>query len=131
MNTIILKIITLLHVLFILFVVGVPFTSSTYFLLIHSVFVPFMVLHWICNDNTCVLTVIEKYMRKKMYGDDKKENCFTCRLIEPVYDFNKNYASFSKGIYAATILLWLTSVSKLYFKYKGGEITGIRDLFVI
>lgn len=136
MNEIILKFIALLHIIFILFVVATPFTRSNYFLLLHTIFVPFMMLHWICNDNTCVLTVIEKYLRRSLSKnttpqEEILENCFTCRLIEPVYDFNKNYNSYSKGIYVGTIALWLLSAGKLYWKYRSGEITSMYDLFII
>jgi hypothetical protein len=131
MNEIILKFITIVHILLILFVIGIPFTNSNYFLLLHAVFIPFMILHWVCNDNTCVLTVIEKYVRKQLYGEVDSDKCFTCKLIEPVYDVNKNYKSFSKAIYIITIGLWLMSTCKLYYKYKVGNISSLRDLFII
>lgn len=130
MKDLILRFITLLHIFFILFVIITPFTKSNYFMLLHIILVPFMMLHWIFNNNTCVLTIIERYIRKKVYGDeDMKENCFTCKLIEPVYDFNKNYKSFSQIIYLITIGLWILSAGKLYCKYKSGEITNYQDLF--
>ena len=131
MNEIILKLITLIHIVLILFIIGIPFFNSNYFLLIHVIFVPFMVIHWICNDNTCVLTIIEKQIRKKLYGDQQNDDCFTCRLIEPIYDVNKNYQTFSKAIYVITITLWIISVAKLYSKYRNGNIKSIRDLFII
>src|SRR4029079_19804711 len=101
---ILLKFITLIHILFVLFIVLAPFSNSNYILILHFIFVPFMILHWILNDNTCVLTIIERNLRKKMYGEEQydDEDCFTCRLIELVYDFKKNYETFSKFIYIIT-----------------------------
>lgn len=128
---ILLKLITLLHVLFVLFVVVTPFTNSNYFLLIHLIFIPFLLIHWICNDNTCILTIIERKLRKEIYGEVDEDDCITCRLIEPVYDFRKNYRTFSIIIYTITILLWLISAGKLYYGYHTGEIKGIKDLFTI
>lgn len=81
------------------------------------------------NDNTCVLTLIERKLRKEIYGQTNDDDCITCKLIEPVYDFRKNYKTFSIIIYTITILLWLISVGKLVYAYKSGEIGGIRDVF--
>ena len=108
-----------------------PFTNSNYFLLLHAIFVPFLILHWICNDNTCILTIIERKLRKEIYGKVDEDECITCKLIEPVYDFRKNYKTFTILIYAITILLFLISSGKLYYKYSIGEIRNFRDLFVI
>lgn len=132
MKEILLKIITLSHILLVLFVVLTPFIGSNYFLLLHAIFVPFMMIHWICNDNTCILTVIEKKIRKSIHGDKyKQDDCITCKLIEPVYDFRKNYKTFSVIIYSLTTLLWVISAGKLYCKYKSGQIKSIVDLFLL
>ena len=128
---ILLKFITLLHILFVLFVVVTPFTNSTYLLFLHFIFVPFMMLHWVLNDNTCILTIIEKKLKKEIYGEVDEEDCITCKLIEPVYDFRKNYSTFSTIIYTITFLLWLISAGKLYYKYHTGSISSFRDLFVL
>lgn len=130
MNEFILQLITFIHILFVLFVIITPFTNSNYLLLIYVIVIPFVMLHWVMNDNTCILTIMEKHARKQLYGEDTKtEDCFTCRLIEPVYDFNKNYSSMSTAIYIITIVLWLIAVYKLYSKYRSGEISSLYDLF--
>lgn len=132
MNTITLKLIQIIHIFVILFVVIIPFTQSPYLLMMHSVFVPFMILHWVTNNNTCVLTIAEKKIRKEVLKEEpKKEDCFTCRLIEPVFDFTKNYEAFSRTTYVLTLLLWSLSTYKLYKKYKKCEIRQLKDLFVI
>jgi hypothetical protein len=131
MKSILLKIITLLHIFFVAFVVATPFTNSNYFLFVHAIFIPFLILHWICNDNTCILTIVERKLRKEIYGENAEDDCITCKLIEPVYDFRKNYDEFTKIIYAITITLWLVSICKLYYKYDHKIITNFKDLFVI
>jgi len=127
MIDILLKIIKLFHIIFVLFVTVTPFVNSNYFLFLHTIFVPFLILHWICNDNTCVLTILERKLRNQKNDDD----CITCKLIEPVYDFRKNYKQFSALIYTVTICLWLLSVGKLLCKYRSGKISSYQDLFVI
>ena len=132
MKEILLKLITLLHVIFVAFVVIAPFINSNYFLFIHSIFIPFLIFHWICNDNTCILTTVERKLRKEIYGNQvDDDDCLTCKLIEPVYDFKKNYKGFSVIIYTLTISLWLISMYRLYGKYNSGSIKNIKDLFIM
>lgn len=132
MNWLILKIIQVTHILIILFVLSIPFTNSNYLLMMHSIFIPFMILHWVTNNNTCVLTLAERNIRKVISKEKvKDDDCFTCQLIEPIFDFTKNYETFSKITYILTILLWSISTGKLYSKYKNHEISKIKDLFVI
>lgn len=125
----ILSIITLVHILYILFVVVVPFTNNTYLLFMHSIIVPFMIFHWVINNNMCALTLLEHHMRNQINGApvDKSE-CFTAKLVEPIYDFKQNHEQFSTFIYAVTIGLWLISVGKLIKKYRDGEINSLHDL---
>ncbi len=127
-----LHIITLAHILFVLFVVVTPFINSNYLLLLHSIMIPFIIFHWITNNNICVLTIIEKNIKKKLYKEDYKEDeCFTCRLIEPVYDFIDDNRTFSNIIYLVTIILWMISVGRLTYKYKTGKINNWKQLFIL
>lgn len=87
-----------------------------------------MILHWLMNNNTCALTIFEKFLRKKLNNDYDENNCFTCKLIEPVYDFKNNYETFSKIIYLGTIILWLIALGKLYYKWRTGLIKSWSDL---
>jgi hypothetical protein len=101
--------------------------GSNYFLLLHAITIPFIVVHWLFSDNTCFLTLVERNLRKKIDSNYDDDNCFTCKLIEPVYDFNKNNEDKSTFIYSVTGLLWIIAVGRLYYKYNNGEITDWRD----
>jgi hypothetical protein len=91
---------------------------------------PFMMLHWMLNNNTCFLTTVERKLRKKISGDKyDDDDCVTCKLVEPVYDFRKNYATFTTFIYGITIALWLGSSCKLCYKYYDNRITNYQQLF--
>lgn len=128
MKEIVLKLITFTHIAFILFVIVTPLTSSNYFLFMHAVTIPFLIAHWLCNDNTCVLTLIERKLRGKKKEDN---DCFTCQLIEPVYDFHKNYQVFSQATYLIVIIFWLISTGKLYCAYSSGELASFQQLFEV
>ncbi|MBA42470.1 MAG: hypothetical protein CMF62_00485 [Magnetococcales bacterium] len=91
-----------------------------------------MMLHWVLNDNTCFLTTVERKLRKKMTGaKNVDDDCVTCKLIEPIWDFRKNYETFTNFIYIITISLWLTSSCKLCYKYYTGQIKHIIELFIL
>ncbi len=129
MNHLILNLIVVIHMLVVLFVCFVPFTNQTNLLFLHSIIVPFIILHWVTNNNTCALTIIEKHMRFRIYGTPPNDNeCFMSMIINPVYDFTANYTDYSDIIYLITVILWGISCYKLILKYKQGEITSIRDL---
>lgn len=87
--------------------------------------------HWILNDNSCFLTLVERSLGKSLWNDYDDDNCVTCQLVEPVYDFKNNYDEFSQMIYIITIILWLLSVFKLYKRYSDGKIKGWKDLFKV
>lgn len=131
MNKIILNLITLAHILLILFVAGVPIFSNDIILLVtHLWIVPFILAHWYLNDNTCAVAVIEKKLREKIYGkehDIYHEDCITCKLVEPVYDFNKKMEkhNLNNVLCVITISLWLLSVIRVNNKYKNGEIHNL------
>ena len=130
MNNIVSNIIWIIHLCIVIFVLLLPFAKSPYFLLLHTVFVPFLILHWMTNNNTCVLTTAEKYFRD-VKTKKEEEDCFTCRLINPMFDFRKNHINQSTFIYVITIGLWLISSGRLFSKYNNGEINNFAELFVI
>jgi hypothetical protein len=114
------------------FVLAAPFSNSNYLMLLHAIVVPFIILHWLLNNNTCCLTVAEKYVREKNTGFSVKEgDCFTYQLVAPIYDFNKNNQAFSTFIYLLTISLWIISVYNISNKICKGEINTINDLCLI
>ena len=131
MNNFILYFIKFIHLLLIIFICYTPFTQSNYLLLIHIIIIPFIILHWLLNDDTCILTEIEKNILKKKNGKVDEKYCFTCQLISPVYNVHNNYKTFKCLIYFITIFLWCKSVEKLYRKYKSGQIKSWRDLYII
>ena len=121
--------ITIIHIIVILFVLLSPFSNSNYLLFMHFVIVPFIMFHWIMNDNTCCLTVAEKMIKEKVYNRQVDMNeCITYKLIAPIYDFNNNHKNFEIFTYILTISLWLISGYKLYTKIEDHQITSFKDL---
>jgi hypothetical protein len=122
-------IISILHLAFLGFVVLVPFYGNSYLRLIHTIVIPFVMAHWIMNNNTCALTLMEKKIREHLQGGDvSRKECFVGNLIEPVYDFVANNQDYSTIIYVVTLLLWSIGTFKLYNTFKSGQIKSAIDL---
>lgn len=126
------NIINIIHTLFVLFVLLVPFTEDKFMLIIHALIIPNVLLHWFLNNNVCSLTVLEKKIREKT--SNKKENeedCFTCKLIYPIYDFKKNYNEFSNLSYLVSIILFLISSNKIYHMYQNSDSESFLEFFLV
>ena len=132
LNDGLLILINIIHLIVIIFVLAAPFSGSNYLILVHIIVVPFIILHWILNNNTCCLTVAEKYLREKTIGCKiKDEDCFTYKLVAPIYDFSKEHEAFSTFIYLLTISVWLISVYNISHKIFNGQINKFEDLVMI
>lgn len=131
MSKILLFIIYLIHLLFVLFIVIAPFTNINFILTLHCIIVPFLFLHWITNNDICALTLLEHYIRKKIYGKNIDENQgFIAQIINPIFHFPNDNKKLNTQINIITFILFLISSLKLYRKVKNKEIKSLQD-FVI
>lgn len=119
----------MVHFAFVLFVVLTPFIGNNYFLILHAITIPFIMAHWYLNDNNCALTLMEKQIRRQLYGTEPDPNdCFTYNLIAPIYDFKKNNSDMSSLIYIITTGLWLITLGRLYYNYHEGKLNKLEDI---
>lgn len=102
------NIIFLLHCLFILFMLLIPFTNSPALLILHITACISLLIHWQTNSDMCCLTSLEAQLR----GLDCQDT-FIHRLVSPIYNININ----DKAIYGVTLLLMLISSYKLYLNW--------------
>ena len=75
------NIIRFLHVLLLVFLLLIPFSNDKYLLKLHLLLIPFLMIHWITNNDTCALTEIEKYLR----GTSNGYQTFIGSLVGPVF----------------------------------------------
>jgi hypothetical protein len=95
-----------LHLLFVAWVVAVPFTNNEPMLVLHLFVVPFLWFHWLLNDDTCALTLMERHLRGV-----SAEDSFFHALVSPVYKIQDgDVRAVSK---AASAALWLITLSKV------------------
>lgn len=107
----------LLHILFVLWVVAVPFTNNEPMLVLHLIVMPFLWFHWLLSDDTCALTLMERHLR----GVPAEESFFH-NLVSPIYkitDSNVRTAS-----WVISVLLWLYTLSKVLKRPQ-----MVRDVF--
>jgi hypothetical protein len=68
-------VIYILHILFFLFVITVPFTNNNYLMVLHVILLPFIMFHWVLGDNTCSIVFVEKKINKFLFDYDQRGFC--------------------------------------------------------
>ena len=99
-------IVRIVHAAFVAFMVLAPFTHNKSVLVLHLVVTPVLWLHWLLNDDTCALTLLERHVR----GVDVSES-FMHAIVSPIYkvrDVDLRVLS-----WIASIVLWLITLSKV------------------
>lgn len=100
-------VIWILHALFLAFVIAAPFSSHESLLFFHVLVVPLVWVHWLANDDACVLTTLEASAR----GVDAGET-FTQRLVGPVYTLEPGQAGTMAWIGSAA--LWALAAARVF-----------------
>jgi hypothetical protein len=137
-------VVRIIHIAVILAVLLGPFYATGVNLTLYAIMIPFIVLHWYTNSNVCALTTLERYLRRGKVqssndvagtapqgaddGAPEVTECFTCDLIEPVYDLHKGMPGFSSnGIYVITLILWLIAAFKIRNSYQSGGVMALLE----
>lgn len=94
------------HIAVILFVIVAPFVNSPAVLVLHITFSVCLLVHWISNNNTCSLTLLECHLRGV-----KPSHTFSHQFIAPMYDVSAT--DWSALCYVVTLVAMFWSVSKL------------------
>lgn len=129
-NSFTLMIVNVIHFLVILFVVLTPFSNNTLLLLLHSFVIPFIMMHWYLNNDTCAITVMEKAIREQLSNGTKvsDQECFSHKIIGPVYNFVNEHVDYSNWTWMMTTILWLITMYKMYGKYQSGSLQQILNI---
>lgn len=101
--TVLAALVSLLHAAFVVFMVWAPFSGNRTALVLHLLVTPFLWLHWLLNDDTCVLTLVEKQLR----GCEDSSSFFYA-LVSPVYRVRDEQVRV--GVWVASALLWLATL---------------------
>lgn len=101
------NVISALHWALVLFMVWAPFGSSRTALVLHLIATPFLWAHWLLNDDTCFLTLVEKQLR----GLENDSASFFHALVSPVYKMPDS--DVRAACWLASIVLWLVTLSRV------------------
>ena len=127
LNNVFASIILIIHIIIIILILYIPiFSNSNYFLFFCALFLPFLELHWLFNNDVCCLTEFEKKIR----GVDNNESVIN-KILSPIYKFPNNNKSLNEISYFIINILICICLCKLYDKYKKGEIKDFLDFYII
>ena len=102
------SVICIIHIIIFCLIFIIPFTNSNYLLFSYILIVPFIEMHWVMNNE-----------------------CFTNKILSPIYKFPNNNESLSMISYFTINILICIVICKLINKYKTGEIREFNDLYVM
>ena len=136
-------IIQVIHILVLVFIVATPFFGDEYYLSLHLVVIPFIMLHWLTNQTVCALTELEKIVRGGCVDEETffgqimvpiyKNESFVGKIISPFYKF-KDEDTEKKVVWFGLTLLWLITFIRLYpteFRHLRADIATIRSMLHI
>lgn len=104
------NIVWFIHLVIVLLIVGVPFTNQKVLLKKYVIVIPFLIVHWIMNDDTCALTILEKKLRNV-----SKDEAFIQKVVSPIYKIpNDVYGKLCKIV---IMCLYCIVLYKLRFKF--------------
>lgn len=108
------NIIAIVHALFVVYVVSVPFVASQPdILMLHVTLLTCLLVHWHLNNDACALTILEHYL----FPETKKNDLFVQQLVGPVY--NVKSRDVTMATYALLALtLFRLSVTTQHFHVK-------------
>ena len=109
MQELTLKIIRIIHYLFLAFMIFVPFFGGELLLSYHFITVPFLILHWLTNNDVCALTLIESKLTGKT-----EDQTFIGNIIKPIYNMHLE----SKHYYWITAILFAVTTYRLWSVYQ-------------
>ena len=122
MNDILLWFVKIVHILVRIFIVATPFLGDEYFLTLHLVIIPFIMLHWLTNQTVCALTEIERAVRGGCPADETffgkimnpiyMNESFVGTIISPFYEI-KDKDTEKKAVWIGLTLLWLITFIRL------------------
>lgn len=87
-------VVQIIHILVRMFILLTPFIGDQYFLSMHAVTIPFVMLHWYTNQTVCALTEMEKFVSGK-----KDDDTFFGQIFVPIYKNESFIGTILKPVY--------------------------------
>lgn len=107
--------VSILHWAFVLFMVWAPFSSNRAALVLHLLVTPFLWAHWLLNDDTCALTLLEKKLR----GLDDNSKSFFYSVVSPIYKVRDE--NLRVCAWMLSVALWLVTLARV----RWADVVGV------
>ena len=133
-------IIQIIHILIRIFILATPFIGGDYFLSMHALTIPFVMLHWATNQTVCALTEMEKLVSGKKDDDTffgqifipiYKNESFVGTILKPIYTV-KDKDEEKRLVLVGLTLLWFITLYRLSrsdFTYLRTEFASMIERF--
>ncbi len=107
--SLLLPVVQLLHVTLVLFVLFVPFSPNLnwHWYVLHFTTVASLLVHWLYNDDTCFLTLVESSLT-----GTKVKNTFIHSIVSPIYKISDLHVRTTTTY--LTIILGLMSLVRIF-----------------
>lgn len=111
--------VSVIHALFVGWMLLAPFCGRLEQLLLYVIIVPFLYCHWLLNNDHCALTLLEQWLR----GVSAEES-FIHKIVSPIYLFmsgsDLSDGALQRCVYLITACLWVYAVIRVrrYFLYS-------------
>ena len=106
-----LKILHLSVVIFVVFGWASPVHSI---LIIHLWVVPLMVVQWLFNDGTCILTNVENAISGQKKARSEQQGQFIKKLLSVCFTTLPDDAVIKKGLYTLLVVSWSLSAMRVF-----------------
>lgn len=136
-------IIRVIHFFIMAFILITPFIGDEYWLSLHVLVVPFIMLHWVTNQTVCALTEMEKFARGGCDGKDTffgqifipiyKDESFLSSVLKPVYKFEDEETE-RRAVWIGLTMLWIITLIRLWpthFRKLRSDFENIREMLHI
>ena len=115
-----------------------PFFGDEYYLSMHAVTIPFVMMHWATNQTVCALTELEKFVSGNKEDDTffgqvfvpiYKNESFVGKILEPIYTVQDKDEEKRLVWFGLTILWFITlyRLSRTDFSYLRAEIVRLLE----
>jgi hypothetical protein len=118
-NLLLANLISIFHIIIVLFMLIAPFSKIPAFLILHIVFSICLFVHWSTNSNICSLTLFEGQFR-----GIKDIDTLSYQFISPIYDISKTDAS-----NLAWIITFIMLCISVYYLYNNVQFKESMQLY--
>ncbi len=115
MKNVLIWLVRKLHFLILIYVL-VGWALPQKLLFAYLLFIPVMILQWLVNDGTCILTNIENYVRQKPAAKKVQQGQFLRGVVKKLIGVSPTDKALFWSIYALLGLFWIVALARYFWQ---------------